>query len=232
MSNEGKREQAAPIIKLVGPETTEEEEQSFTEPLDEPATASAEPSEGKPPNPFANLEALRNPQDYEEFLGGETVSTFAVRTLKEAMHLHINPDPKYSLLGQYTVLTRNGTYFVYPQFRDALGPLPRRCNLHIAVDGHGEYFLLLVKQQNPGFEDNAWYRTARTVAAAATQGWIKVTKPVGTDTGWGYVPIKHKMFEPSWPKKSFEDLLNWAFPDRVITKLDHDLIEQFKKEGS
>jgi hypothetical protein len=92
-------------------------------------------------NPFANLDALRNPQDYEEFLGGEAVSAFAVRTLKEGMFLQVNPDPKYSLCGQYTVTTRNGTYFVYPQFREALGPLPRRCNLHVAVDGHGEYFL-------------------------------------------------------------------------------------------
>ena len=30
-----------------------------------------------PSNPFANLDALRNPQDYEEFLGGE--STAALR---------------------------------------------------------------------------------------------------------------------------------------------------------
>src|SRR5262249_31835233 len=44
-------------------------------------------------------------------------------------------------------------------FRDALGPLPRRCNLHIAVDGHGEYFLLLIKQPNPQQDDNVWYHT-------------------------------------------------------------------------
>ena len=37
-----------------------------------------------PGNPFANLDALRNPQDYDEFLGGEAVTAFAVRTLKEA----------------------------------------------------------------------------------------------------------------------------------------------------
>ena len=29
-----------------------------------------------PPNPFANLDALRNPQDYEDFLGGEVAASF------------------------------------------------------------------------------------------------------------------------------------------------------------
>jgi hypothetical protein len=192
-----------------------------------------EQSETQSANPFANLDALRNPQDYEEFLGGEAVSAFAVRTLKEGIFLQVNPDPKYSLCGQYTVPTKNGTYFVYPQFREALGPLPRRCNLHVAVDGHGEYFLLLVKQPNPGQgqEDNAWYTTARTVAAAAMREWVKVTKPSG-DRGWGHVPVQHKMFKPQWPTKPFEDLLNTAFPDRVITSLNHDLIQQYKERGA
>jgi hypothetical protein len=70
------------------------------------------------------------------------------------------------------------------------------------------------------------------VAAAATQGWVKVTKPVGADRGWGYIPVGHKMFEPTWPKKPFSDLLNAAFPDRVVDKLSHDLIQQFKERGS
>src|SRR5262249_40195573 len=71
-------------------------------------------------NPFSNLGALRCAQDYEEFLGGEVNAVFAVRTLKEAMHLRVNPDPEYTLLGQYTVTTKQGTYFVFRQFRDAL----------------------------------------------------------------------------------------------------------------
>jgi hypothetical protein len=196
---------------------------------DQPASA----SEIDPANPFANLDALRNPQDYEEFMAGETVTAFAVRTLKEDLFLHVNPDPEYTLLGQYTVLTKNGTYFVYPQFREALGALPRRCNLHVAVDGHGEYFVLLVKQANPGSgqEDNVWYNTARTVAAAATKAWVKVTK-FGRDRGWGYVPVQHKMFAPSWPAKPFAELLGAAFPDRVVTSLNHELIQQFKERGA
>ena len=81
---------------------------------EEPATRQVEPG-----NPFVNLDALRNPQDYEEFLGGEAVSAFAVRTLKEGLYLRVNPDQNYSLFNQYTVATRTGTYFVYPQFREA-----------------------------------------------------------------------------------------------------------------
>ena len=158
------------------------------------------PPETAPTNPFANLDALRNPQDYEEFLGGEVAAAFPVKTLREAMHLRVNHEPIYTLWNQYTVNTKQGAYFVFPKFREALGPLPRRCNLHVAVDGHGEYFLLLIKQPNPGQDDNVWYTTARAAAAAAMQGWIKITKPTGTDRGWGYICVQHKMFEPVWPR--------------------------------
>ena len=183
-------------------------------------------------NPFANLDALRNPQDYEEFMNGEAVTGFAVRTLKEGLHLRVRSGNEYSLLGQYTVATKKaGTYFVYPQFREALGPLPRRCNLHVAVDGHGEYFLLLIKQQNPGKDENEWYRTARVVAAAAMESWIKVTKLKG-DAGWGYAPLARPVFEERWPDKSLSDLLNAAFPDRVINTLSHDLIREYEERGA
>jgi hypothetical protein len=40
------------------------------------------------------------------------------------------------------------------------------------------------------------------------------------------------MFDPKWPEKPFEELLNAAFPDRVVNKLNHDLIQQFKERGS
>jgi hypothetical protein len=199
----------------------------------EPESAAAEES-AKPANPFENLDALRNPQDYEEFLGGEAVTTWAVRTLKEAMHLRVNPDPNYTLCGVYTVETKqSGIYFVYPQFRDALGPLPRRCNLHVAANGHGEYFLLRVKLPNPEQDnDNVWYQTARMVAAAAAKEWVKVTKPAGSDRGWGFIPVRHKMFVPQWTVKPFKEILAAAFPDHVIDRIDHDLIKQFEELGA
>jgi hypothetical protein len=188
-----------------------------------------------PLNPFANLDVLRNLQDYEEFLAGETISTFPVRTLKEGMHLRVNPDPQYTLLRQHVLDTRQGVYFIWPPFELALGPLPRCCNLHVAVDGHGGYFILLIKQPNRGQDENPWLETARMVSAAAMQGWVRVTKP--TSTGgkadrWGYVDVPHAMFDPKWPTKSMPDILAATFPDRVINKPDHDLIKQYEQLGA
>ena len=183
-------------------------------------------------NPFDDLEALRSATDYDEFLSAEGSSAFNIRTLKEDMHLRVNPDKNYTLNGHYVVATKQGTYFVSPQFKDALGTMPRRCNLHVAVDGHGEYFLLLIKQANPGKDDNKWYETARMVAAAASLEWVKVTKPTGIEGGWGFIPVRHKMFEPKWPARSFNDLLKSAFPDRIVNKLSHDLIQKYKEHGA
>jgi hypothetical protein len=220
---------------------TEKEETTMSEevPLKLVAVAAdGEPEQGSTPqfdpnNPFTNLDILRNPQDYTEFFGADPTTAVAVRTLKEDLFVRVNPDPAYSLWNQFTVPTRTGVYFVFPHLRAALGALPRLCNLHVAVDGHGEYFLLLVKQANPGSgqEDNVWYNTARSVTAAATKDWVKVTK-YGRDRGWGFVRVQHKMFTPTWPTKSLTELLNAAFPERVIASLNHDLIKQFKERGA
>jgi hypothetical protein len=185
-----------------------------------------------PKNPFADLEALRNPQDYEEFNNGEQVAPIRVKKLKEGKHYRVNPDPLYSLTNQYVVekTGKEKTYFVYYQFRDALGPLTRRVNIHLAVDGHGEYFLLMIKQTNPGQDDNFWYDTARTVTAAAMQQWVKITKPQGG--GWGHIPVQHKMFEPVWPTKTMGELLSVAFEGRVVNSLDHELVKEFEQLGA
>ena len=89
-----------------------------------------------------------------------------------------------------------------------------------------------MKQGNPGsgHEDNVWFTTARSAAAAGTKGWIKITKLIGG--GWGYVKVDHEMFEPVWPKKPFEDLLFAAFPEHVVTSLNHDLIQTYKERGA
>jgi hypothetical protein len=184
-------------------------------------------------NPFKNLDALRCPQGLTDYLGEAQVIGFPVRTLKEGMHLRVNPDTAYRLEGVYlaTPPTMKGAlHFVFPQFRDAIMPLCKRGTLHVAVDGHGVYFLLLVKMALPGKEVNEWYRTARIVAEAAAENWIKVTKSAADD-GWSYIPVEHKMFEPKWPDKSLEEILHVAFPDRVVDRIDHDLIKQFEERG-
>ena len=76
-----------------------------------------------------------------------------------------------------------------------------------------------------------WYRTARVVAAAATEGWIR-----GHKTGWrcrlGLHPLPRPVFDEKWPDKSLSDLLNAAFPDRVVNTLSHDLIKDYEERGA
>ncbi len=74
-------------------------------------------------------------------------------------------------------------------------------------------------------------RNGRMVAAAAALQWLKVTKPTGIEGGWGFIPIRHKMFEPKWPSRSFSDLLKSAFPDHIVNKLSHDLVQKYKESG-
>jgi hypothetical protein len=181
-------------------------------------------------NPFANLDALRQPQDYADFMGEAVTTTFPVRRLREGLHLRVNGDPAYRLEGQYIAETKSGAFFVFPAFRDAIKPVCKRVTIWLAVDGHGTYHLLLTKLPLPEMDMHEWYRTARVVAEAATREWVKVTK-ASSDDGWSYVPVSHQMFEPKWPDKSLEELLRVAFPDRVVNRFDHDLIKQFEMRG-
>ena len=98
---------------------------------DEPETEPA--NEAGAYTPFDDLDALRNAQDYDEFLSSEGSSAFNIRTLKDSIHLRVNPDRNYSLLGHYVVNTKQGAYFVDPEIPGRVGadattvqPTPRR----------------------------------------------------------------------------------------------------------
>ena len=39
------------------------------------------------------------------------------------------------------------------------------------------------------------------------------------------------MFEPQWPTRPFEELLQLAFKDRVIDSVDHPRIKLFERLG-
>jgi hypothetical protein len=181
-------------------------------------------------DPFADLDALRVPQDYAEFMTGETTAPLPVRTLKKDKHIRINPNTDYHLRSVYLVEWNKTTYLVMPQFAEALGDLPRLCNLYVAVDGHGEYFFLQIKRANPQQEENEWYESAAIVAAAATKEWVKVEKPAGNK--WGCAPTPFNQFEPVWPTKTLNELLAMSFPDRVINRFDHDVIKDFEARGA
>jgi hypothetical protein len=184
-----------------------------------------------PPDPFADLSKLRVPQDYAEFATGETTAPLSVRTLKKDKHIRINPDPAHHLRGVYLLERDKTTYLVLPEFAEALGDLPRLCDLFVAVDGHGEYFFLQIKRPNPGQEDNSWYESAAIVAAAAMKGWVKVEKPGGKK--WGYSPTPFNKFDPAWPTKMLKELLAMTFPDdRLIGRWDHDVIKDFEARGA
>ena len=127
------------------------------------------------------------------------------------MHLRVNPDPVYTLWSQYTVNTKQGAYFVHPKFREALGPLPRRCNLHVAVDGHGEYFLLLIKQPNPGKTTTSGTRLHEQQRRRQCKAGSRSPNP-GTDRGWGYIFVQHKMFDPIWPTEAVCGAAGRGFP--------------------
>jgi hypothetical protein len=187
-----------------------------------------------PNDPFGNLDALRNPQDYAEFLSSEETSTFPLRKLQEGLHLRVNPDPEYTLLKQFIVERSGGTYFVWPGLEKLLGPLPLCCNLHVAVDGHGAYFMLRIRQPNPTQDEIPWLQTARMVSVNAMKGWVRVTKPIGKNgkpDRWGWVEIS-EVFEPKWPVRSMTELLNKTFPDLVINKPDHDVIKNYEQFGT
>ena len=181
-------------------------------------------------DPFADLDALRVPQDCTEYMTGETIAPLPLRTLKKDKHLRINPDPAFHLLGVYLLERNKIEYLVLPQFAAALSDQPRLCDLYVAYDGLDEFFFLKIKRHNPGQEENPWYESAAFVADAALKGWVKVTKPGGRQ--WGYTPLPFNKPEPHSLTRPLKDLLAMTFPDRVVNRHDHDVIKDFEARGA
>jgi hypothetical protein len=71
---------------------------------------------------------------------------------------------------------------------------------------------------NPDGKDNAWNTSSERYAEEAKVKWAR---RVNRKTGYGTKYAPGEQPEPTWPNKSWREIIAEAFADRVIDSVEH-----------
>jgi len=100
--------------------------------------------------------------------------------------------------------------------------------LRLAVNRHGVPFLWALKQSKDG-KTNLWNQSAMAAADAATTRWIRMKSNLAAGR-YDIIAAKRDTAEPEYPDLSFQEILELAFKDRIISSYDHPFLRQLRGE--
>jgi hypothetical protein len=74
-------------------------------------------------------------------------------------------------------------------------------------------------------KDLDWYRSAREAAAEAMTHWVRVTANMKAGA-YDIFVAESVTAEPNFPELTLQELIKIAFKDRLITSLDHRIVQR------
>ena len=122
------------------------------------------------------------------------------------------------------------TYLVLPELQDLVAHELRRVRLFVVINKRATTFLWPAKLPR---EDNdagrRWAETALQAAEQAQSLWVKMhgSRDLG---GYEIFRAKGDLGNPQWPGKSFRDLIEIAFRNRLVDRADHPVIRELAGE--
>jgi hypothetical protein len=181
---------------------------------------------------FNDLEAIRLSDNDSVGIGTREILTrVPVRRPRRGEFFRTHPDPAMSLAAT-TYVDRNeqdDVYFVAPAMRGALAEDLRPVLLQLAIARSGVLFiwpLTIPSDDNP--LGRSWHESARKAAEIAKTRWIRIVADKSL-SGYRVREAEGKLSEPEWPTdKSFGDLLEIAFAERIIMSNEHPIVRALR----
>jgi hypothetical protein len=180
------------------------------------------------PDPF-DLANLRLPQNFAETAGvKKLLRTVPVKKPDRQDFIRTHPDAAYRENFAVIELKKDREIYLISgaSLIEELKGEAVNVTLYTAINRQSVTFLWPVRLPAPNGKDSDWYRSAREAAAEATKGWVRVMADMHLGA--------YQMFAaeitttPNWPEASFQELINIAFRDRLITNLDHPVIKRLR----
>ena len=189
----------------------------------DPIITSAKKLNGAAPPRF-NLAELRVNADTDNSIGvAKLLTKVPVRRPDRQQFFRAHPDEAYcDKVYLFEAREDRTTYLVHPRVAAGFPGDVRQCYLATAIDRAGVVFLIPVKIP-PDDRSDDWAESLFTGIHQARTRWTKIAS--NRDLGAYEISIATATIpEPTWPEKSYEDLLNIAFQGRYIDSPDHPVL--------
>ena len=187
------------------------------------------------PNPFANLEAFKVNQDFNEF---ETAIDYSVIPLKKPgkqQWIRVHPEFKLDNVCFLEVEQEEGgpenymlTAVVAPQLRDLPG-ISKRCLRLCVCRPNCSPFLWAIKMpKGTGTKHDEWGRSAMVIAEIAESKWVRVNSDMQLGA-YKHHTASVAWEEPTWPDLTAEEILLRSIGEQhIIASVDHSVIRQLR----
>lgn len=138
----------------------------------------------------------------------------------------VHPDESYRMLGVPTLTDPedDGAYFILLNgvedlLDESVVSQVKHIDLHAAQDHTGAQYLWPVKHSN-----SSWFKAAKNVVNSARRNWLTVWAVMSAQTYKTSPPV-NPIPDPDWSLfPPFEEMLESAFSNRIITSPDHEVI--------
>jgi len=122
------------------------------------------------------------------------------------------------------------TYYVLPELRDEIVAqgLHRPVLLARVITRQGVNMLWPIGLSVDG-RSNPWHETAHEARRIAEKYWIRIV-PNMASGGYDIFKALAPIDEPDWSKMTFQQLLEVAFRNRIISSLDHPVLKSSMAE--
>ncbi len=173
-----------------------------------------------------NLAKLRiDPQ--EAAAAGATkilIQKIPVRKPRRQEFVRVHSDPMNSETLPMLALQDDGSfYLVSPELRHAVTDI-KPFLVSLAINRQKQLFIWPIKLPDPEGRNNNWSYSALEALEEAKLGWVNIRADLGAQGYEVRGPIM-PFAEPTWPDKSFEELLEIAFRNLSIDSEDHFIIK-------
>ena len=173
-----------------------------------------------------DLNALRLPANYGETLGVRKILTVvSVGRPKKSQFFrtHASETMTFSAMLLEQKEARE-TYVVMPDVAQQLSELVRPVRLHAAIDRQNNPFLIPVPLPGESGYRNPWHESLSQAVERAKEKWLRIAANMHTG-GYDIYEAEGPLPEPVWPESSIDDLIQIAFRGKIITSLDHPVVQ-------
>lgn len=116
------------------------------------------------------------------------------------------------------------SYVVMPDVAQEVSELVRPVQLHAAIDRQNNVFLVPVPLPGEDGTRNPWHESLAQALEHAKLKWIRITANMHAG-GYDVYEAEGTLQEPEWPANDIDKLVEVAFRGKIITSLDHPVIQ-------
>jgi hypothetical protein len=191
-----------------------------------PAPSASSPSSQPLSNASTALKSLRLPANYGATLGVKKLLTnvpVGKPKKPQFFRTHASSEMTFAAMLLEQKESRE-SYVVLPDVAQEISELVRPVQLHAAIDRQNNVFLIPVPLPGETGTRNPWHESLAQAVEHAKLKWLRITANMHAG-GYDVYEAEGALPEPEWPAHDIDTLVEVAFRGKIITSLDHPVIQ-------